>query len=186
MSRVFMAVYPPAEVREHFKRMVDGLAVARPREKSVRLAPPERWHLTVAFIGDVEDEDAAVEALLEVGEAEAPTVRIAGGKTLGRKQFKHLVAEVESDDGGIALRRLGDAVRKALRRRRLPFDRRDWQPHLTIARPGQLVGAEELAMDLEHLAAYRSPEWRLDEVRLMRSRLGPQPEYDVIRTVGLR
>ncbi|MER7279918.1 RNA 2',3'-cyclic phosphodiesterase [Dactylosporangium sp. NPDC000244] len=184
--RVFMAIYPPAEVREHFKRVVDGLAVARPRERSVRLAAPERWHLTVAFIGDVDDEVAAAEALEELASVPAPTVRIAGGRTLGRRQFKHLVAEIETEDDGVALRRLGAAVRKALRRHRLPFDRQDWQPHVTIARPGTVVGAEELAVDLEVLAAYRGPAWRLDEVRLMRSHLGPQPEYDVLAAVRLQ
>ncbi|MEV8510999.1 RNA 2',3'-cyclic phosphodiesterase [Dactylosporangium sp. NPDC051484] len=176
-----MAAYPPQDVREHFKSMVDGLAVARPRERSVRLAPPERWHLTVAFIGDVEDETAAVEALGELAGTAAPTVRIAGGKTLGRGQFRHLVAELESDD----LTPLGLAVRQALKRCRLPFDRRPWQPHLTIARPGVMLSREELAGDLAMLAAYRGPRWRVDEVRLMRSHLGPKPEYDTLATVTL-
>jgi 2'-5' RNA ligase len=166
--------------------VVDGLAVARPRERSVRLASAERWHLTVAFIGDVDDAGAATAALLELDGAEAPTVRIAGGKTLGRGQFRHLVAGLETEDAGVALRRLGEAVRKALRRHRLPFDKRDWQPHVTIARPGDVLGAEELAGDLEVLAAYRGPVWRVDEVRLMQSRLGPRPEYDVLAAVKLQ
>ncbi|WP_432980848.1 RNA 2',3'-cyclic phosphodiesterase [Dactylosporangium sp. CA-233914] len=183
--RVFMAAYPPAEVREHFKSVVDRLAVARPRERSVRLAPPERWHLTVAFIGEVEDETASVGALEELAGVPAPSVRIAGGRTLGRRQFKHLVTGIESEDGGGGLRQLGGAVRKALRRHRLPFDRRDWQPHVTIARPGDVLTPEELAGDLRTLREYRGPLWRVGEVRLMRSRLGPQPEYDVLATVAL-
>jgi 2'-5' RNA ligase len=181
-----MAAYPPVEVREHFQDMVDGLAVARPRERSVRLASPERWHLTVAFIGDVDDAGAATGALLELAEVEAPAVRIAGGKTLGRGQFRHLVAGLQTEDAGVGLRRLGEVVRKALRRHRLPFDKRDWQPHVTIARPGDVLGAEELAADLEVLAAYRGPVWRVDEVRLMQSHLGPRPEYDVLASVELQ
>ncbi|WP_433067068.1 RNA 2',3'-cyclic phosphodiesterase [Dactylosporangium sp. CS-033363] len=180
-----MAAYPPVEVREHFKQVVDRLAVARPRERSVRLASPERWHLTVAFIGEVEDADAATRALRELETAVAPTVRIAGGKTLGRRQFKHLVAELETEDEGKTLRQLGVAVRKALRRHRLPFDRRDWQPHVTIARPGDVLTKEELAADLELLSQYRGPEWRMQDVRLMRSRLGPHPEYDVLAETKL-
>jgi len=35
------------------------------------------------------------------------------------------------------------------------------------------------------LGAYRGPAWRVDEVRLMESRLGPQPEYDVLGSVAL-
>jgi 2'-5' RNA ligase len=176
-----MAAYPPDDVREHFKSMVDRLAVARPRERSVRLAAPERWHITVAFIGDVEDSAAAVEALGELGGLRAPTVRIAGGKTLGRGRFRHLVAGVDSDD----LAPLGEAVRRALKRHRLPYDRRPWQPHVTIARPADVLGSDELAGDVAALAAYQGPRWRLGEVRLMRSHLGPKPEYDLLAAVAL-
>ncbi|MFB9414640.1 RNA 2',3'-cyclic phosphodiesterase [Dactylosporangium matsuzakiense] len=184
--RLFMAAYPPIEIREHFQAVVDRLAVARPRERSVRLAPPERWHLTVAFLGEVEDENAAVDALGELAEVPAPAVHITGGKTLGRGRFRHLVTGIETDDGGAGLKRLGEQARKALKRRRLPYDRRDWQPHVTIARPSDILSAEELAHDLRLLAEYRSPRWRLQEVHLMRSRLGPQPEYDVLAAVQLR
>ena len=176
-----MAAYPPVDVREHFKSMVDGLAVSRPREQSVRLHSAERWHLTVAFIGDVEEPDAAVAALDELKATAAPTVRIAGGKTLGRHQFRHLVAQLESDD----LEPLGRAVRRALKRHRLPYDRRPWQPHVTIARPGDVLDRDELDGDLATLAAYRGPPWRMDEVRLMRSHLGPKPEYEVVAAVTL-
>ncbi|GAA2350956.1 RNA 2',3'-cyclic phosphodiesterase [Dactylosporangium salmoneum] len=179
--RVFMAAYPPPDVREHFKQMVDGLAIARPRERSVRLATPDRWHMTVAFIGDVADEGPSVEALQELAGVTPPTVRIAGGKTIGRGRFRHLVAGLESDD----LRPLGAATRKALKRRRLPYDRRDWQPHVTIARPGEVLSREELSEDLAILAAYRGPLWRVDEVRLMRSHLGPKPEYEILAAVAL-
>ncbi|HTJ35048.1 MAG TPA: RNA 2',3'-cyclic phosphodiesterase [Dactylosporangium sp.] len=176
-----MAAYPPQDVREHFKSMVDGLAVARPRERSVRLHSAERWHLTVAFIGDVEQPDAAVAALDEIKDAAAPTVRIAGGKTLGRGQFRHLVAQLEGD----GLEPLGRVVRRALKRHRLPYDRRPWQPHITIARPGEVLSREELGGDLATLATYRGPLWRVDEIRLMSSQLGPKPEYETVAAVAL-
>jgi 2'-5' RNA ligase len=178
-----MAAYPPEDVRAHFKAMVDGLAVARPREpgQSVRFAPPERWHLTVAFIGAVGDPRRAEKALAELGDVEAPTVRIAGGKTLGRGRFTHLVASVK----GARTDALGDAVRRALRRNRLPFDERPWQPHVTIARPGDRMGRDEVVADLAVLDGYEGPPWRVDEVRLMQSFLGPTPEYEVLAAVAL-
>jgi 2'-5' RNA ligase len=179
-----MAAYPPQDVREHFKSMVDSLVVARPREQSVRLHPAERWHLTVAFIGDVEEPDAAVAALGELQGAAAPTVRVAGGKTLGRGKFRHLVAELDSDDPA-GLEPLRRAVRRALKRHRLPFDRRPWQPHVTIARPGEVLTRDELDADLAALDSYRGPRWCIDEIRLMRSHLGPKPEYEVIAAVAL-
>jgi len=74
--------------------MVERLTVARPRPpgQSVRLAKPEGWHMTVAFIGDVPDEraDEVGEVLRELAIG-APTVRIAGGGRFGRGKFTTLV-----------------------------------------------------------------------------------------------
>lgn len=77
---------------------------------------------------------------------------------------------------------LGDAVRKLLKRRKLPFDRRPLQPHVTIARPGDRLPQEVLAADLEVLREYQGPQWSVDDVRLMKSVLGPRPAYEVLAT----
>ncbi|MEV0129069.1 RNA 2',3'-cyclic phosphodiesterase [Dactylosporangium sp. NPDC050688] len=178
--RLFIAAYLPAAVERHFARMVDTLAVARPMPegRSLRLAPVEQWHMTLAFLGEVDDarRDDAVEVMGALP-VDRPVVRIAGGGTFGRGKFTTLVANV---DGDVAP--LGDAVRKLLKRRRLPFDRKPLQPHVTIARPGDRLPAADVAADLEVLRAYAGPEWVVDDVRLMKSELGPRPTYEVLAT----
>ena len=137
--RLFIAAYLPAEVERHFAEMVGTLAVARPRPEgqSLRLVPAEQWHMTLAFVGEVDDarKDDAVEAMGALP-ALVPEVRIGGGGRFGRGKFTTLVAKV---DGDVAP--LGDAVRELLKKRRLPFDRRPLQPHVTIARPGDRLPA---------------------------------------------
>ncbi|GGM15562.1 2'-5' RNA ligase family protein [Dactylosporangium sucinum] len=205
--RLFIAAYPPEDVRAHFGAMVSRLAVARPMPpgRSTRLATPERWHITIAFLGDVPDEqaDLAVE-LLHGLSAEPPTVRIAGGGRFGRGRFTTLLAKVREEAGGVGqeaggvgrrgrlaegggsrLAALGHEVRRSLRRRRLPFDRKPLQPHVTIARPGDRLSAGELAADLAALDEYESPLWPVDELRLVRSFLGPNPAYEPLATVAL-
>jgi len=65
--RLFVAVYPPPAAVEHLAALVEQLSIGRPREPgaSVRLVPPPRWHVTLAFLGDVPDdrEPEACEAL---------------------------------------------------------------------------------------------------------------------------
>ncbi|GAA0737213.1 hypothetical protein GCM10010199_59120 [Dactylosporangium roseum] len=240
---MFIAAYPPADVREHFGDLVARLAVARPMPPgcSTRLATPDRWHLTLAFLGDLTEgqADDAADALrdLRVG---PPTVRITGGSRFGRGRFTIMVADLRdvaaeprgkdavAERGGVdaaaergeedavaersgvdrvaerggedrvaerggedavaerkALAGLADAVRKALRRRRVPFDHKPFRPHITIARPGDRLPAAELAADLAALDAYEGPSWTVDEVRLVRSFMGPRPEYESITTVAL-
>jgi 2'-5' RNA ligase len=217
---LFIAAYPPPEVRAHLGEMVGRLAVARPMPpgRSVRLATPERWHMTVAFLGEVPDEraDDAGEVLRELAIG-APTVRIAGGGRFGRGKFTTLVAGVrdesaarpvhdesaarpadgepaarsvrgESGEPGVAdsgMAELGDAVRKGLRRRKLPFDHRPLQPHVTLARPGDRLPAVDLAADLQILDGYEGPPWIVDELQLVRSFLGPTPDYEMLTTVTL-
>ncbi|MDG6107549.1 RNA 2',3'-cyclic phosphodiesterase [Dactylosporangium aurantiacum] len=178
--RLFIAAYLPAAAERDFARLVGTLAVARPMPegRSLRLAPAEQWHMTLAFLGEVDDarQDDAVE-VMDAVPVDRPVVRIAGGGTFGRGKFTTLVAKV---DGDVAP--LGDTVRRLLKRRRLPFDRRPLQPHVTIARPGDRLPAVDVAADLEVLRGYRGPEWAVDDIRLMKSELGPRPTYEVLAT----
>jgi 2'-5' RNA ligase len=205
--RLFVAAYPPAPVREDFAGVVDGLHVGRPRERghSVRLAPPENWHVTLAFLGEVPDEkvddvrqvvDRAVErwrAGRNPGAPDAdsphgdtpgaPEVQIAGGGTFGRSRFTTLWAGLRGDVDELA--RVAEALRGELRAARLPYDNKQFRPHLTIARPGDRITADELADDLAALDTYEGPPWTVDGIRLMRSQLGPRPIYDTMHEAPL-
>jgi 2'-5' RNA ligase len=195
--RLFVAAYPPPHVRDDFAGLVDGLSVGQPRERgrSVRLAPAENWHVTLGFLGEVPDAevdevrlavDRAVQRWRDAGDTGtrgAPNVRIAGGGTFGRDRFTTLWGGLRGDVdalGGVA-----DALRRELRGAGLPSDNKRFRPHVTIARPGDRITADELAADLERLDAYEGPTWTVGDVRLMRSQLGPRPTYDVMHEVPL-
>jgi 2'-5' RNA ligase len=187
--RLFVAAYPPPDAVEDLSAVVSRLALATPPDgpgTSLRLAPPEQWHVTLAFLGDVADDavSSAVQAV-RAGTAEAARgwtdplrLRIAGGGRFGRGRFTMVWAGLDGDVD--ALRGLADGVRRALRRARLPYDRKPLRPHLTLARPGDRLPADALAADLATLDAYAGPPWWPGEVNLMRSQLGPRPSYDVI------
>lgn len=194
--RLFVAAYPPPQVRDDFAGVVDRLSVGQPRERgrSVRLAPADQWHVTLAFLGEVPDPmvdeaglalDRAVErwrAAGDTGTSDVPNVRIAGGGTFGRDRFTTLWAGLHGDVdalGGVA-----DALRRELRAAKLPSDNKRFRPHVTIARPGDRITADELAADLAALEAYEGPTWTVGDVRLMRSQLGPRPTYDRIHEVS--
>ncbi len=143
-----------------------------------RWTPPERWHLTLVFLGDV--PAAALEPL--VG-AVAPVVaatpplalRLAGGGRFGsRRRPAVFWAGLDGDVRLLAdlARRLATAVRGV----GLPVEERPFRAHLTVGRwrPGRPADG-----DLpERLAGTRGPAWPVTEVVLWRSRLGPAPRYD--------
>jgi 2'-5' RNA ligase len=189
-----VAVTPPPAAVDHLGAVVDSLEVSRANQPghSTRLAARDRWHVTVVFLGDV-----AELRLTDVGEALAAAatgtdpfgLRFAGGGLFGRGRRAILWSGLAGDVA--ALRTLSTAARAALRRARLPYDRKPLRPHLTISRPGARVDADALRRDVATLQEYEGPEWLVDTVELMRSDMdqrptGPVPRYTPVTTVPLR
>jgi 2'-5' RNA ligase len=188
--RLFIAAYPPPAACADLAERLAGLRVARAAERGVdtRLARRETWHVTLAFLGEVEDERAAgatvaLERAAAAWRADPPVLRLAGGGRFGRGKFTILWVGVGGDREPLV--RLHRLVRRELKHARLPYDDRPFKPHLTIARPGDRVDRAEVADDRTALAAYAGPEWPVREMALMRGHPGPAPRYEPVARVGL-
>ncbi|GAA1777282.1 RNA 2',3'-cyclic phosphodiesterase [Luedemannella helvata] len=195
--RLFVAVDPDRAAIADLGNLVDGLAVARPAPPggSLRLTRRDAWHITLAFIGEVpatnrdKAEGAVARAAGSVAAADAVprrragaaapvgpvTVRIAGGGRFNKGRFTVLWAGLAGDLDGLGA--IAAAVRRELRRAKLPVDERSFKPHLTIARPGDRLAPDALAADLDALAGYTGPAWTVSEVLLYASEPGPKPRY---------
>lgn len=202
--RLFVAVDPSPAAVADLAELVDGLAVARPAPPggSLRLTRRDAWHITLAFIGEVPADDrGAAEAALtravagppQRGErrrpssgtpdARVPVVRIAGGGRFNKGRFTVLWAGLTGDVAGLGA--VATAVRRQLRRAKIPTDARAFKPHLTIARPGNRLPPDDLAADIAALAAYSGPPWTVDELHLYASEMGPRPKYTRLFTVNV-
>lgn len=186
--RLFVSVEPSAEAVAELRRVVATLQVSRASEpgRSTRVADPSRWHLTLAFLGDVPAArlpDAA-SAVAAAAAGVAPLrLRLSGGGTFGRGRFAVLWAGFSGDTDAVGT--LADRVRAQLRKARLPFDHKPFKAHLTLARPGDRVGAELLAADVATLAAYEGPQWTVSSLSLVSSQLGPNPVHTTVATAVL-
>ena len=164
--RLFVAVTPPTSVLDHADAAV---APVRAEHPDLRWIPVERWHLTLAFYGEVPDEKldgvtAMVTRMLQRAAVDRPfEVRFTGAG-----QFSRRALWIGLDADVSTLRRLAKAV---------ITDRRPYRPHLTVAR---LRGAVDARPAVERLASYAGPAWRVDAVHLMRSHLGPKPRYETL------
>lgn len=181
--RLFVAAYPSPTALDHLADEVTSLpmvAYARDHGTNVRLANAALWHVTLAFLGDVEDDrlGLAIGALdAAAASVAAPaSIRIAGGGTFGRGRFTTAWAGFTGGD----LEPSAVAARRALKRARLPYDRKPFRAHLTIARPGDRVPRPILDESLARLAAYAGPKWTLDEICLVSSHLGPKPWHETV------
>lgn len=196
--RLFVAAYPPAAALADLAGTVAGMALAKSPSggdpgpaRTTGLIPADRWHLTVAFLGEVPDERLPdVEVALHTAvcgwrtaSGGALELRLAGGGRFGRGRFTTVWVGLGGEVSTFG--DLAATVGRTLRRARLSSDRKPFRAHLTLARCGERLTAEQVATDIATLDAYQGPPWTVPELHLVRSTLGPRPEYRTIARVPL-
>ena len=192
--RLFVAVFPPPRAVSHLKSAIDQthLGQAAAAGRHVRLDPPELWHVTLAFLGEVAEERVPeVEAVLggvasawAQDNATRPPLALAGGGRFGSGPSTVLWAGLHGDSA--SLRDLAGRASTALSHAGLmEMDHRPYRPHLTLARCGDRLSAEEIAADLTELRMYAGPKWTVDELVLVSSVAGPPRRYDRLATWDL-
>lgn len=173
--RLFAAVVPPQAAVRELAAAVAPLH-ALPQAAGLRWTGEPTWHLTLAFLGQVDADDLqplrGCLAVAAAAVARTPRLRLAGSGRFGERA---LWAGVEGDT--LPLRRLADEVAKAARDTGIDVDERPFRGHLTLARAGGRSGpptaaGRGLPALVEALADFSGTEWPATSLRLMRSHLG--------------
>ncbi|MDQ3680078.1 MAG: RNA 2',3'-cyclic phosphodiesterase [Actinomycetota bacterium] len=165
--RLFVAVWPPPEV-------VDALAgLERPQVDGLRWTTAEQWHVTLRFLGHV-DEVAATEAFGSISGKGATAEMGPATGHFGRRVVHAPVAGLED---------LAAATVAATGGVGEPPDSRPFAGHITLARARHRRG-----LDLRALAgAPLTGRWAVDEVTLVASLPGGRGpvRYQVLETLPL-
>ena len=154
MPRLFVAVWPPPEVMAALR------AMSRPALPGGRWTREEQWHVTLRFLGTVEDaavahlSSALGRACAEL--APAPVTMASPARCFG--------AAVALPVAG--LERVGSAVVAATADFGRPPEPRPFHGHLTVARLGRR-GRGRVAVD-----GRVAVSWTVRDVCLVESRLG--------------
>ncbi len=121
--RLFIALPLPDALREALLRAQENL-----RRQGVRanFSREENLHLTLAFLGEVEAAAGAQEAVLSL-DAPAFALTLAGSGAFGDLLWAGIQNNGDLD-------RLAARVRRALEEHGLPYDRKPFRPHITLAR----------------------------------------------------
>ena len=168
MARLFVAVSPPRDVLAPLDDMVASLRLRAP---GLSWVPADRWHVTLAFLGDVEPaaQDDLCARLARVARRHPPVrVRIGrGGRFGGRVLWVAVMGDLAP---------LARAVARAAGKAGIEVEDRPWRGHLTLARtrPGRFADLRDLAAAL---ATTTCPEWTASTFALIESRLGPNPRH---------
>jgi RNA 2',3'-cyclic 3'-phosphodiesterase len=165
-ANLFVALVPPPAA---LTPLVEAVAGLRDQAPDLGWVAPNRWHVTLCFLGPVEVNDELPDRLARVAARHAPaTVRVSGGGRFGKRV---LWARLEAD-----LRPLAAGVNRAAERAGYAVEDRPFRAHLTLARGRRNTDLRPLAAELTHVTG---PSWAAGEIVLMR---GGQPDYERLET----
>ena len=186
LMRLFVAIAPPAAVLDELDARVGPLRV---RQQDLRWTNREAWHVTLAFLGQVDEPTAAkLMPRLERAARRHRDIRLAfsGAGAFPAPDRANVLWSGLSGDRG-ALARLAESVAAGASRAGSPPPGkvRRFQPHMTLARCRMPADVTEL---VAALASYQGQPWTAERVHLVRSRLGggEQPRYSSLASWPLR
>ncbi|MDP8990876.1 MAG: RNA 2',3'-cyclic phosphodiesterase [Acidobacteriota bacterium] len=145
--RLFTAIDIPAGLTEVLRSFVSRL---RPTAK-ISWSPVENLHVTTKFIGEWPEArlDEMTRTLASVQAAGPIEIAVKGlGWFPNERRPRVFWAGVE---GGEALRGLARATEEAVAELGVPVEKRDYSPHLTLARIRETAALDRLRQELESL-----------------------------------
>ena len=175
--RVFIAVSVPNAIRGAIARAQEELRRAV-SDDEIRWAKPEQFHLTLKFLGNVDDSrvDELKDAVRKVSEGFASLSLRAAGIGFFPQGRSPRVVWAGVDESNNRLESLWKALESAMR----PFNNekaeQNFNGHITLARVGRLprAHAEALVKAANRFEKMTFGEWTAGHVELMRSELSPQ------------
>ncbi|HNW34299.1 MAG TPA: RNA 2',3'-cyclic phosphodiesterase [Candidatus Ozemobacteraceae bacterium] len=167
--RLFYAVPVPDDVRHELRKVADSLG------HDWRPSPESQLHITLAFMGEVPEED--LPRIIAAGEAAAQALEPFSLKLGSAGGFPNDHAPrvwfVHAESPGLL--KLYDALKPGVVRW---ADAKPFKGHLTIARP-RSPGAAGRPMEINR-------EWQVERFELIRSNLGSSgAEHTLIRAFHL-
>jgi 2'-5' RNA ligase len=164
VGRVFAAAPLPPEIRMALADRVSKLDIPG------KLAPTENWHITLRFLGVVDEltYERFLGGLSDVGRTKVFRVHLSGFGAFPRASRANVVW-VGLDDGSAQLGVLNEMAEEAATDAGLTGEERPFHPHVTLSRVRPPADARHLEKEPLDLG------WACDRLVVYRSHLGGGP-----------
>jgi len=184
--RTFIAVYASQRINSNVARLTERFGAF---SKEVNWIPEENLHLTLNFVGDIDDREVPEflgDASEAIGKFEPFELVIGGlGGFPSLEQPRSVWIGVE--EGGEAMAHMSREITKFLRDWSLGKSRFDFAPHMTIGRikKGKYC-PEELGTLLHRFRNHDAGSCHIDQVKICSSTFeGGRPQYASMATIHL-
>ena len=182
--RLFVAIALPPEAASELDEVVAPL---RPSWPELRWTGVDAWHLTLAFLGEVDEvmTGRLAHRMNNAARRHTPlSLSLAGaGAFPVAQRARVLWTGIEGDRQGLG--KLANSVQAGASRAGAPPANggRGYQPHLTLARCRAPADVTSL---VDTLGSYAGMSWVAKEIYLIHSRLEAHPRYEILGTWPLR
>lgn len=169
LNRLFFALWPDEAVRHACEAAARELRVKM--QPAGYLSNPERYHMTLLFLGDTVSEEAEQAACQAAGRLKAPpfTLTLDIASSFRNKQVPWWLGPRETP---AALTRFYERLNETMLAARVLPERMKFAPHLTILRDAQ----QPLPV-----TAIKPVAWPVQDFVLLRSRLDLKPvRYEIV------
>lgn len=176
--RLFVGLAVSEAAKETLERLTLRL---RAKDDGLRWSTREQWHVTLVFLGEVEDV-ARTALVRELKSVQRPALMLHMERlgVFERSGILHAEVEVTQE-----LLRLYEAVASAVKRSGLEIEERPYRAHITLARARNREGRkaiERMRRAVESREQQRlSASWRAEEFLLYESQLSPGGSRYVVR-----
>jgi 2'-5' RNA ligase len=165
--RLFVGLAVDEAVKETLERLTLRL---RAKDDGLRWSTPDQWHVTLVFLGEV-DDGARRRLVRELAGVRQPalTLRMKQLGVFERAGILHAEVEVAAE-----LLRLYEAVATAVRRAGLDVEERPYRAHITVGRSRNKDGRKTIERLRRAAEQQRlSGRWEAAEFLLYESQLSP-------------
>jgi 2'-5' RNA ligase len=182
--RLFAAITPPADALAELEARTAPL---RPAWPALRWTRQDAWHVTLAFLGEV-DQSVLPDLRTRLGRAahRHPCLKLSiggSGAFSAAARARVLWAGIHGDQRALAALAASAAAGARRAGAPPPDEDRRYRPHLTLARSKEPADVRPL---VQALAGFAGTGWQATEIHLIRSHLGASPWYQVVGSWPLR
>lgn len=187
--RAFLAVEIPNEIKDFLKSLQDKLCRSG---ADVKWVAPDNIHLTLKFLGEIQDKQTKVvsDVMEEVCPAYDDFIIALGELGAFPRLTSPRTIWVGLSRGGEDAVRLAGQLNERLSLFGVPKEKKEFSPHLTIARVRSGLNMTSLIQylnDCRLMPQERKLEFRSAKVSLIKSTLTPHgPLYEPLKKVNLK
>ena len=175
LRRLFLAVAVDSQVKVMLAQHLDLWTIPG------KVVPPDNWHLTVRFLGSMEEiRSEILTGLLDQANLGPPFDLVLGEMGAFPKSSRANVLWLGVDDKGHGLVRLNRVTEETCREGGLSPEERPFAAHLTLSR----LRPPENVVDLIESYDAQKFRWTVEELTLLETK--PGPRYEEIERFELR